>query len=96
MTSDATPRASLELPSVLRAVAGWTRLEVRGRTIGEALEAAFEKTPILRHHMTLDSGDLRPHVLCIRNGIVVPREGVRATELADGDEILIHQAISGG
>lgn len=86
---------TLELPSILRAVAGWRRIELQGRTIGEALEAAFDKTPALRHHL-LDSGELRPHILCILNDGTVPRDQVRSTALADGDEILIHQAISGG
>jgi sulfur carrier protein ThiS len=87
---------SLELPSVLHAVAGWRRLELTAPTIGAALEAAFRKTPVLRHHLTLDSGALRPHVLCVLNGDVLPRDAVLSTELGDGDAILIHQAISGG
>jgi molybdopterin converting factor small subunit len=96
VTADAAATVTLELPSILRTVTGWRRTELRGRTIGEALEAAFEKTPVLRHHMTLDSGELRPHILCILNDETLPREEVRSTTLADGDEILIHQAISGG
>lgn len=96
MTTSEAAAVTLELPSILRAVSGWRRVELRGRTIGEALEAAFEKTPALRHHLTLDSGELRPHILCILNEATVPRDQVRATALSDGDEILIHQAISGG
>lgn len=96
MTSRPAPRVSLELPSILRAVTGWRRLEVHGRTIGEALEAAFERTPALRHHLTLDSGELRPHILCILNNATLPRKALRSTPLEDGDEVLIHQAISGG
>lgn len=96
MSSRPTPSVNLELPSILRTVAGWKRLEVSGRTIGEALEAAFDRTPVLRHHLTLDSGELRPHVLCVLNNATLPREGLLTTPLAEGDEILIHQAISGG
>ena len=87
---------SLELPSILRVVAGWKRLELRGSTIGEVLEAAFTRTPVLRHHMMQESGELRPHVLCVLNDTPVPRGQVRGTALREGDEILIHQAISGG
>jgi sulfur carrier protein ThiS len=95
VTAPVAPLVSIELPSVLRLVTGWRRLECRGHTIGEALEAAFEKTPVLRHHM-IDKGELRPHVLCILNGDVLPRGKQLATPVNDGDEILIHQAISGG
>jgi sulfur carrier protein ThiS len=35
-------------------------------------------------------------VLCLVNGTSLPRGGMRDHRLAVGDEILIHQAISGG
>ena len=95
MTPPRIPVVSLELPSTLGPVAGWRRLEVPGRTIGEELEAAFEKTPELRHHL-IDAGELRPHVLCILNDAVIPRGKQLVTSVRDGDAILIHQAISGG
>jgi len=96
VTSPGAPTVHLELPSLLRPVAGWRRLACEGRTIGEALEFAFGKTPVLRHHLLLDTGELRPHVLCILDGVVVPRGNLLATPLTEGAEILIHQAISGG
>jgi sulfur carrier protein ThiS len=88
---------TLRLPSVLKVVVGTDRVQVQGRTLPEALEAAYAELPRLRHLLTLeDSGDLRPHILCIVNGESVHRDEVAGTELADGDEIWIHQAISGG
>ena len=96
MTPDPVPSVALELPAVLRAVAGWKRVELEARTVRDALEAAFARTPVLRHHMTLASGELRPHVLCVLNDDPLPRGKSLATPLRDGDEILIHQAISGG
>jgi sulfur carrier protein ThiS len=92
----AAPRVELRLPAVLKVVVGKDRVEVRGRTLPEALEAAYEALPRLRHHIALESGGLRPHVLCILNGASVPRDEVDTTKLAEGDEIWIHQAISGG
>ena len=71
-------------------------MRVRGRTLREALESAYDALPGLRDHLTLPAGGLRPHVLCILNGESVPRDEALETELADGDEIWIHQAISGG
>ena len=86
----------LRLPSVLKVAVGTDRVRVSGRTLPEALEAAFEALPQLRHHLMQPSGELRPHVLCLVNGEHVPRDDIAATPLRDGDEILIHQAISGG
>ena len=90
------PRVEFRFPAVLKMVVGTDRVRVRGRTIHEALDAAYTELPQLRHHLTLETGGLRPHVLCILNGESVLREEVADTRLADGDEILIHQAISGG
>ncbi len=95
MTNDA-PRVELRLPAVLKVAVGRDRIEVRGRNLPEAFEAAYEALPQLRHHLTLASGELRPHILCIVNGESVHRHEIPKIKLADGDEILVHQAISGG
>jgi len=87
---------TLRLPSVLKMAVGTDRLRVSGSTLPEALESAYEALPQLRHHLTQDSGELRPHILCIVNGESVLRDEIAGTKLEDGDEILIHQAISGG
>ena len=78
------------------AAVGFDRLPVSGATLGEALEAAYRAHPRLRHHLAQDSGELRPHVLCLLNGENVPRDEIATTPLHDGDELLLHQAISGG
>ena len=86
----------LRLPSVLKVAVGTDRIRVSGATLAEAFEAAFETHPNLRYHLTQESGELRPHVLCLVNGEHVPRGEIAAMTLHDGDEILIHQAITGG
>ncbi|MEE8104077.1 MAG: MoaD/ThiS family protein [Planctomycetota bacterium] len=95
MTNSA-PLVELRLPAVLKVAVGTDRIEVRGRNLPEALDAAYAELPQLRYHLTLDSGELRPHVLCIVNGESVPRDDVADTQLKEGDEVWIHQAISGG
>ena len=87
---------TLRLPAVLKVIAGTDRLSLRGSTVAELLEAAFEEVPVLRPHLTLETGRLRPHVLCLVNGESLPREGAEGATLASGDEVWIHQAISGG
>jgi len=90
------PRVELRLPAVLKVVVGTDRIQLRGRTLPELLNAAYAELPQLRYHLTLDSGELRPHVLCIVNGESVLRDDVAGAKLNDGDEVWIHQAISGG
>lgn len=91
-----TPVVAIRLPSVLKDFVGADRVQVSARTLLEALDAAYAELPRLRHHLTLESGGLRPHILCILNGESVARERLAETRLAAGDEIWIHQAISGG
>ena len=86
----------LRLPSVLKVAVGSDHVRVVGRTVGEALSAACDALPNLRQHILLANGDLRPHVLCLVNGAALLRDGFADHALRDGDEILIHQAISGG
>ncbi|MEM7264103.1 MAG: MoaD/ThiS family protein [Planctomycetota bacterium] len=88
-------RAELILPIVLEPVTGRERLEVRGRNVAEALESAFEQVPLLRHHLT-EEGKLRAHVLCLHNGSNLDRDQLKKVAISDGDELVIHQAISGG
>ncbi|MHC4960315.1 MAG: MoaD/ThiS family protein [Planctomycetota bacterium] len=92
----AAPLVEFRFPAVLKVVLGTDRVKVRAGTLPEALEAAYAEVPRLRYHIALESGDLRPHVLCILNSESVPRDEVATTGLAEGDEIWIHQAISGG
>jgi sulfur carrier protein ThiS len=87
---------TLRLPSVLKVAVGADRVRVTGSTVGEALAAACAALPKLRQHILLDDGELRPHVLCLVNGAALPRDAYADHPLGDGDEILIHQAISGG
>ncbi len=92
----AAPSVQLLLPSVLQMATGKARIEAEGRTLPEALRSAFDRVPQLEQHLVLETGELRPHVLCVVNGECVFRHEMDAFALSEGDEILIHQAISGG
>lgn len=85
-------KVTLLLPELLRDSVGVLRVRVEGRTVSEAMEAAYGKVPALRHHLCEESGRFRNHVLCFLNGEDAPA----SARLKDGDEISIHQAISGG
>ena len=85
-------KATLNLPRVLEESIGTTRIDVRGATVKEALEDAFDRYPALRHHLIDEKGRLRAHILCF----VGPDLKAMSTPLKEGDQIRIFQAISGG
>ena len=89
-------RVKVILPRMLADVLGQETLEVDASTVGEALEAAYGRIPILRHHLCDESGGFRTHVLCVHNGVSTRESGGLGGRLKDGDEIRILQAISGG
>lgn len=86
----------LRLPSVLRVAVGRDSIRVDGETVGEALDAACAELPRLRHHLLLADDELRPHVLLLLGDRTLPRDGFRDQPLRPGDELVVHQAISGG
>lgn len=90
------PTVAIILPAMLRESIGTTRLRVQGATIEEALEEAYRRIPVLRHHLCDDSGGFRVHVLCFHNGKSTRELGRIDVPVADGDEISIVQAITGG
>ncbi len=90
------PEVTLVLPRMLAEVLGEEVLRVRGATVAEALESAYARIPVLRHHLCEDTGAFRTHVLCVHNGVSTRESGGLGRRLRDGDEIRILQAISGG
>lgn len=89
-------RVRVVLPRVLAEILGEETLEVRARSVAQALEAAYGRIPSLRYHLCDDSGELRTHVLCVHNGTSTRESGGLKRRVKDGDEIRILQAISGG
>ena len=85
-------RATLLLPRLLGDSIGVSRLQVEGRTLRDALEDAYRRSPALKQHLCDEGGGFREHVLCFHEGEQRPMN----TPLKDGDEISIVQAISGG
>ena len=72
------------------------RLAAAPRTVGEALEALFATHPGLRDRIVGETGQVRRHV-----NVFVGRESIRdsgglETPLAEGAEITVLPAVSGG
>jgi MoaD family protein len=86
----------IKIPSQLRAATGGEgELEVEGATVGEALDAVFDRHDGLRDRITQD-GDLRRFVNVYVSGEDIRFQDGLDTAVADGDEITILPAVAGG
>lgn len=66
--------------------------DVVGATVEEALTDLFTKVPGLRHHICEETGAIRPHVSVFVDGL----QAELGTGLAEGSEIRVLHAVSGG
>lgn len=71
-------------------------LEVSPATVGEALEALWALHPGVRDGVVTELGEVRPHVNLFVGNESIRFSGGLATPLADGAEISIVPAVSGG
>jgi MoaD family protein len=87
---------SVKIPTQLRAATdGDARANVNGSTVGEVLDALYERYGELRNRISEDGG-LRRFV-----NVYVDGEDIRFldgldTEVQDGDEVTILPAVAGG
>ena len=87
---------TVRIPTQLRAVTGGeAETDVEGETVGEVLDALFDRYGDLQDRICED-GDLRRFV-----NVYVGGEDIRFlsgldTEVADGDEVTILPAVAGG
>jgi molybdopterin synthase sulfur carrier subunit len=87
---------TIKIPAQLRAATdGEGELEVDGSTVGEALDAVFDKHDGLRERITQD-GDLRRFVNVYVEGEDIRFQDGLDTAVSDGDEVTILPAVAGG
>jgi len=88
---------TVKIPTQLREAAGGeAQTTVEGSTVGEVLEALFDRFDELRDRLSDDSGSLRRFV-----NVYVDGEDIRFgdgldTPVSDGDEVQILPAVAGG
>lgn len=83
------------LPGVLQPAVGEVcRVEVQGDTVPDALADLCRQLPTVRPRLFDDAGRWRPHVLCIHHE--APVAVGQPVPFADGDELVIMPAVSGG
>ncbi len=89
----------LHYHNMLRRVTGLERETVElppGASLYGALETiAGRYGPALREMLFLPDGTVASHLVVFRNGQLA-RDDARTLELADGDELMLFPAISGG
>jgi molybdopterin converting factor small subunit len=71
-------------------------VETSGGTLQDALEALFAAHPAIRDRVLTERGEIRQHVNVFVGKSEARSTGGLATPLADGMEISILPAISGG
>jgi molybdopterin synthase sulfur carrier subunit len=87
---------TVKIPAQLRAVTGGEgEFEVGGSTVGEALDAVFERHEDLRERIT-DDGGLRRFVNVYVAGEDIRFQDGLDTGVKDGDEVTILPAVAGG
>jgi molybdopterin synthase sulfur carrier subunit len=90
---------SFWIPGPLRPLTGGNGrvgVETSGETLREALDALFSACPSLRDRILTEQGEVREHVNVFVGQTLTRSAGGLATRLADGVEIAIIPAISGG
>jgi sulfur-carrier protein len=87
------------IPAPLRPLTGGhsqVDVESSGGTLGDALQSLFAAHPALRDRVLTERGEIREHVNVFVGNTLARSSGGMATPLADGSEISIIPAISGG
>jgi NifU-like protein involved in Fe-S cluster formation len=75
---------------------GLASLEVKGATLGEALEHAFSEVSRARGYVMDDQGHVRHHVAVFVDGELVQDRVNLAVPIAEDSQIWLMQALSGG
>lgn len=71
-------------------------LDTTATTLREALEAAFDLNPRLRHYVLDEQGHLRPHVVVFIEGRRASDRETLTDALAPDDKVYVLQALTGG
>ncbi len=87
----------LRIPNALRRHSGGLDVvEVGGAAVGAAFEELFACYPNLESRVLDRQGNLYPYLALFRNGVELSQTELRTEPLADGDDLELLAAASGG
>lgn len=87
----------VRITRLLAEISGTDRtIAVEASTAAEAVAALCAEVPALRVHVFDDAGQVRSHVNVFVRGEIANGPGSLDVALAEGDEIAVIQAVSGG
>lgn len=91
------PTVTLRIPTPLQPHAGGSaRLTLKAASVREALERAGEQYPALVQQILTRDGEVRRHVnVFVRRNDIRQLDGL-ATQLQDGDEVIVMPSVAGG
>lgn len=89
--------ATLVLPGELRELAGGSAaIGVEGGTVREALSSLRAALPAVYDRLVDERGEVRPHLHIFVGAAEIRRAHGLETPVADGEEIVVLRAVSGG
>ena len=89
--------SKIHIPTPLRQYVGkQSSIEVKGATVGDAMNALVAQHPDLKKHLYTEDGKLRAFVNLYVNDEDIRYLQKEATALKDGDSISIVPSIAGG
>lgn len=91
------PKVTLRIPTPLQPHAdGNARLELEAASVREALDRVGEQYPALVQQILTRDGEVRRYVnVFVRGQDIRSLDGL-ATELGDGDEVIVMPSVAGG
>ena len=69
---------------------------VEAASVGDALDAYFQRFPSVRSYVVDDAGSVRRHVAVFLNDDLIVDRATLTDPVADGDRLQVFQALSGG
>ena len=69
---------------------------VEAASVGDALDAYFQRFPSVRSSVVDDAGSVRRHVAVFLNDDLIVDRATLTDPVADGDRLQVFQALSGG
>ncbi len=97
MTTSEYTQTPIHIPAPLRSyTGGQSTINVKGESVGEALDSLTLQYPGLRHHLFDEDGSLRTFVNIYLNDEDIRYLRHTSTELSEDDELSIVPSIAGG